>query len=80
MILFSLVIGTKILLLTKKDGFNLTIGVKGTLLGNSTTSSTNAHKMILIQPAICWNVNYNGLDLITNYFAQLNNAIAHSTF
>ena len=58
------------------DGFNLTIGVKGNLLANAATSSL-AHKMILNHPAINWTVNYNGLDLIASYFAQLNNAVSH---
>lgn len=46
-------------------------------MATNTSTSNLAHKMILNQPAINWNVNYNGLDLITGYFAQINNSITH---
>lgn len=62
-----------------KDCFSLTIGVKGILLGN-TSSTSIAQKMILNQPAITWTVNYNGLDIITDYFAQTINTVSYGKY
>ncbi len=56
------------------EGNMLLKGQKGTLIGGNSdpnATQTSIHQMILQYPTVCWNMNFNCLELIQNHLTKI---------